>query len=183
MSLLQARARLALRRLGPLGLAGLVLGLGAAGYAASGIAPLEERIATLQSDIRRAETAARSRRASKAPQPSSTSEQLAAFYAKLPPVEDAIALVAKLNEAAVAADLKLQSAEYRLVADPAGRIARYQVSLPVTGPYPQIRKFVAGMLRAVPTASLDEIVLKRDSIQSARLEAQVKLTVFLRIAP
>ena len=107
-------------------------------------------------------------------------DQLGAFYAKLPPVEDAIVLVAKMNEAAGASDLKLQSAEYRLVSDPAGKIARYQVSVPVIGSYPQIRTFVGAMLRAVPSAALDEIVMKRDSIQSVRLEAQLKLTVYLR---
>ena len=183
MNLFIARSRLYLRRLGAAGLAGLVLAAGAAIVFNAQVTPARESVATLEVAIARLEADARRQRASNVAPPATVTDQLGAFYARLPPVEEAIVMVAKLNDAAVAADLKLQSAEYRLVPDPGGRLARYQVSVPVAGSYPQIRKFVGAVLQAVPAASLDEIVLKRDSTQATRLEAQLKLTVYLRVPP
>lgn len=84
-----------------------------------------------------------------------------------------------LYAAAAAQDLVLTRGEYRMTADRSGKLARYQVTLPVQGSYLQIRRFVAQALTDVPVASLDDISFKRDSITATQLEASIKLTLYL----
>ncbi len=85
----------------------------------------------------------------------------------------------ELYAAAAAQDLVLTRGEYRMTADRSGKLARYQITLPVQGSYLQIRRFVAQALTDVPVASLDDISFKRDSIAATQLEATIKLTLFL----
>jgi Tfp pilus assembly protein PilO len=85
----------------------------------------------------------------------------------------------KLYTAAAAQDLVLTQGEYRMMADRTGKLARYQISLPVKGSYVQIRRFVAQVLNDVPVAALEEISFKRENIGAAQLEAHIKLTLFL----
>jgi len=51
--------------------------------------------------------------------------------------------------------------------------------LPVQGSYAQIRGFVSAVLEQVPAAVLEEVSLKRDSVESARVEARIRLTLYL----
>lgn len=85
----------------------------------------------------------------------------------------------KLYAAAASQNLQLLQAEYSLKQDPESKLMRYQISLPVHGSYPQIRRFVAQILTDVPIASLDDISFKRESVTEAVLEAHIKLTLFL----
>ena len=61
--------------------------------------------------------------------------------------------LAKLYRIAVSNGIALRQGDYRLVAESDGRLQRYQVTLPVAGPYPAIRRFLA--------ESLDEIQIGR----------------------
>lgn len=85
----------------------------------------------------------------------------------------------ELYAAAAAQDLILARGEYRMTADHSGKLARYQITLPVQGSYLQIRRFVAQALTDVPVASLDDISFKRETIATTQLEATIKLTLFL----
>jgi hypothetical protein len=60
-----------------------------------------------------------------------------------------------------------------------GRVMRYQVTLPVRGTYPQIRKFVDGALAQVPALSLDGIQFERRNIGDATVDAKIKFVVYL----
>ena len=73
----------------------------------------------------------------------------------------------------------LQSGEYKLDRNPDSRLARYQITLPVTGSYAQLRGFVGQVLADVPAAALEEITLRRESVSSPRLEARIRLTLYL----
>jgi hypothetical protein len=57
--------------------------------------------------------------------------------------------------------------------------ARYQVILPVKGDYTNVREFVNDVLGAVPSAALEELALKRESIEVPELESRVRFTLFL----
>lgn len=85
----------------------------------------------------------------------------------------------KLYAAAAAQDLVLTQGEYRMTPDRTGKLARYQITLPVKGSYVQIRRFVAQVLSEVPVAALEDISFKRETIGTAQLEAHIKLTLFL----
>ena len=72
-----------------------------------------------------------------------------------------------------------QSGEYKLERSPDSRLARYQITLPVTGSYAQLRGFVGQVLADVPAAALEEITLRRESVSSPRLDARIRLTLYL----
>ena len=106
-------------------------------------------------------------------------EQLAAFYAFFPPAQSSPDWLGKIHAAAKAKGLVLQSGEYKLERSTDSRLARYQIVLPVTGSYAQLRGFVGQVLADVPAAALEEITLRRESVASPRLEARIRLTLFL----
>ena len=84
----------------------------------------------------------------------------------------------KLYAAAAAQQLVLEQGEYRLSSDKTGKLARYQVTLPVKGSYLQIRQFVDQALIDVPVAALDDINFKREAIGATQLEARIKFTLY-----
>ena len=85
----------------------------------------------------------------------------------------------KLYAAAGAQKLALEQGEYRITPDKSGKLARYQITLPVKGSYVQIRQFVAQALADVPVAALEDINFKRETIGATQLEARIKFTLFL----
>lgn len=87
--------------------------------------------------------------------------------------------LARLHNAASAHGIALEQGEYRLSKDGNGRLLRYQITLPVQGPYPSIRKFVSRALRELPAASLDQISFERAKIGENRIDAQVRLSLYI----
>ena len=61
-----------------------------------------------------------------------------------------------------------------------GPLTAYHVTLPVRGSYPQLRQFVGRVLQDMPTTSLDALRFERKKAADAQLEAQVRLTIYLR---
>jgi hypothetical protein len=98
------------------------------------------------------------------------------FFDNGPRLPDALA---RLHNAASAYGIALDQGEYRLSTDSNGRLLRYQITLPVQGAYPNIRKFVARALRELPSAALDQISFERAQIGENRIDAQVRLTLYM----
>ena len=101
------------------------------------------------------------------------------FYAQLGQVKFVEEQIKTLHELARDSGIAIQQASYKLTqtADPS--IVSYTIQLPVKGPYLSIRKFSESFLLAVPFASLDEINLKRDNIQSVQVDTKLRFTLFL----
>ena len=87
----------------------------------------------------------------------------------------------KLYQAAATQKLVLEQGEYRLSPDKSGKLARYQITLPVKGSYLQIRQFVDQALIDVPVAALDDINFKREAIGATQLEARIKFTLYVGV--
>jgi Tfp pilus assembly protein PilO len=109
------------------------------------------------------------------------SEQLATFYAFFPSEASTPQWLARIYAAAAAKGLALETGEYKLEHKVGERLARYEILLPVKGSYAQIRGFVAEVLATVPAAVLEEVNLKRESIQSPRLDARVRFALYLGV--
>lgn len=163
--------------IGALALGALTL-MGAAGLAhVLVVKPLEGRAAALERALadagRRAPAEGVMRVALDTP-----AAKMAAFYRHFDRPEDRIEWLAKLYGYARAAGLELRSAEYRLD-EPRRRLVRYQVSLPVTGTYAQVRAFVESALAGIPVLSLDQVSFRRKSASDTSIEAEVVLTLHL----
>ena len=60
-------------------------------------------------------------------------------------------------------------------------IERYQVTLPLRGSYAQVRQFVAAVMNEMPVVSLDDLKFEKQQIGDSAIEAQIRLTLFLRV--
>ncbi len=162
-----------------LGTAGVVgvglLVFGAALYASS-VLPARDELKRLET---RAARGGADRPAAGSNEAAASVEQLERFQRRFPAFSDAPALVLKLHSIAAANGIVLETGEYRLEKDRDWNIARYQITLPLKGSYPQVRLFLAQLLDEVPALSLDEMSIKRDNINARTAETRVRLTAYL----
>jgi hypothetical protein len=159
------------------GLLGLVLVVFAAAFYLLGVRPLHSRVIALEAQAD-ALSAQVGRGGAVAPRPTQRS-QLSNFFAFFPVVESLPDMLGKVQAAARANGLQLEKGEYRLSQERDFALARYQVTLPLRGSYPQVRGFVNDVLDAVPAAALEDLALKREAADDPTLEARVRFTLFL----
>jgi hypothetical protein len=105
--------------------------------------------------------------------------ELERFYGRFPRVDRLPGQLDALYAHAKVANVQLLQGEYRMDAG-SGALAAYHVTLPVRGSYPQLRQFVGRVLTDMPTTSLDGLRFERKKAADAQLEAQVRLTIYLR---
>ena len=107
------------------------------------------------------------------------SADLERFYSRFPRVERLPSELDALYAHAKVSKVQLLQGEYRMESRGAA-LAAYRVTLPVRGSYPQLRQFVGRVLKDMPTTSLDAVRFERKKAADAQLEAQVRLTIYLR---
>lgn len=155
--------------LGPAGMLGIVVLLSCVPYYLLALQPLQHEV-----DAQRA--AARRLRAPTAAQPAPGNE-LRDFYKLFPSLNQLPAQLARLYALARAAQLDLPQGEYRLE-DSRLRLVAYRIRLPLRGSYPQLREFIAAVLKNLPLVSLDELRFAREKNGETQLDAQLRLTMY-----
>ncbi|MFT3954432.1 MAG: hypothetical protein QM722_08600 [Piscinibacter sp.] len=83
-------------------------------------------------------------------------------------------LVAALQRAG----LSLDRADYSAGSAAAGGLLRVEATLPLTGNYAALRRFVADALNALPHAALESLQIERATAQSSQLQATARLVLF-----
>ena len=77
----------------------------------------------------------------------------------------------------MATGVQLRSATYKT--QPAdGRIVRFEIVVPVSGSYGQIRDFLKRSTAEIPVMSVDQVTLKRQE-KSSTLQAELRLTLHM----
>lgn len=167
--------RLDLRRelggLGGTGIAGLVLLAATLAFVALVVQPLEAKSRALAERLARTADLPASGAAEGA------DEKLGQFYDYLAKPEQTTDWLAKLYAIGHATGVELQSASYR--SEQAGRIERYQILLPLTGSYAQLREFLDRALAEIPVLSLDQMTLRRESRGDGAVHAELRLTLHM----
>ena len=156
--------------LGSLGIASLVMLAAAIAFATLVVQPLEAKSRGM---------AARLAAARALPQDgaSSAAGKLGEFYDYLAKPEQTTDWLARLYAIGQATGVQLASATYR--SEHAGRIERYQIVLPVSGSYAQMRDFLDRSLAEIPVLSLDQMTLKRESRRDGAVQAELKMTLHM----
>jgi len=168
------RLRRWLDALGPAGVAGLGVFVFCLPFYFSAVAPAER-------ELGRRSTAAAAERARLTVQPVSAPEgtaELERFYRRFPTLDGLQGELETVYAHARASKLQLSQGEYRL--EKGAGLASYRVTLPVRGSYAQLRQFVGRVLKDMPTASLDAVRFERRKAGDTQVEAQVRLTIYLR---
>ena len=155
--------------LGPTGLAALVLFAAAALFMALVLQPLkdENRVLEARAGINRDLGAVSS---------VNTAEKLGQLYEYLEKPQATTDWLAKLYAIGKATGVELQSATYK-ASNAGGRLQRYEIVLPLTGSYTQMRDFLKRSLAEIPVLSLDQISLKRESRREGSVQAELRLTL------
>jgi Tfp pilus assembly protein PilO len=157
--------------LGALGLASLVLLAAVGAFHFAVLQPLEAKNDALKSRVVRS-----SPRADKGE--GTTADKVGAVYEFLQKREESSDWLAKLYGIGTATGVQLKSANYRTQST-GGRIVRYEIVLPVTGSYPQIRDFLKRSLAEIPVLSIDQLTLKRESRNDGAVHAELRLTLHM----
>ena len=159
-------------RIGIAGVAAIALLAAALFFSNFVVRPLEGKNSLL------IETSARHGRKADA---SVSGEKVAAVYAYLQKDEGTTDWLAKLHGIGAATGLQLRSASYKTL--PAeGRIVRYEIVLPVSGSYGQIRDFLKRARAEIPVMSVDQLSLRREKSGSDRngvIVAEMRLTLHM----
>jgi Tfp pilus assembly protein PilO len=137
------------------------------------VKPLEQKNLSLQ------EAATRQGRKADAGQ---SGEKVAAVYEYLRKEEDTTDWLAKLHGIGTATGVQMRAATYGT--KPAeGRIVRYEIVLPVSGSYGQIRDFLKRSVAEIPVMSIDQVTLKKEdkngTTPRAALHAELRLTLHM----
>jgi Tfp pilus assembly protein PilO len=156
--------------MGIAGMASVVLLLLASLFYFFQLQPLQQQHGELRAQL------AKQARTAPAGEPSSTSEKLGAFYRFMEKPEQTTDWLAKLYAIGKATGVGLQSATYKTQPG-AGRLERYEIVLPVTGSYTQIREFLKRALAEIPVLSLDQLSLKREARTDGAVSAELRLTL------
>lgn len=108
--------------------------------------------------------------------PASRLERFHRHFREAGPAQEQLAT---LHRIAASNGLALRQGEYRLLPAGEARLRPYQVTLPLTGSYPAVRRFLAAVLEELPAAALEQVTFERKRIGEAAVEAQVRLTFYL----
>lgn len=89
-------------------------------------------------------------------------------------------LMKQIWQLGAAAGLQLNRVDYHTEVDAGGRFNRLLITLPMTGSYPAVRKFMFTLMAEFPGLSLDKIDMKRDQTASAQVETSAHMTLHTR---
>lgn len=173
---LEYALRLAVHRLGLVGGLGLALAVGALLFHITTALPAQEELTGLEARLARIEKSA----ASSAAAPSAGAPSVDSFRDFFPGFQSAHSWLGSIYGVAEREGLELLQGTYNVSDDPLLGLTHYRILLPVRGRYPQVRRFVAGVLDEVPAVSLEHIVFQRSRIGEASIEARITLMLHLQ---
>jgi Tfp pilus assembly protein PilO len=126
---------------------------------------------------------ARQLRAQAAPARLATAAPLSVqqWQAGLPPSTDRQQRLADLLELGIRLELNAARTEHRLSTTEG--LERLRVTMPVTGSYAQVRRFISAALAHDPALSLDSLKLRRASPMAVEVDAELQWSLHGRAAP
>jgi len=170
------RIKRGLRNLGWSGIVGVAMLLFAGGYYVLTYAPLQNEVAAQKQALMT--TSAEFKRPGRMDDANTPRTQLDEFYSRLTKQDDVSEVIRALHRTAHAAGLRFDRGDYRPQRDGSGRLLRYQITLPVSGDYPNVRRFLAQALHDEPALALDGVGFQTDQ-SGGDLETRVQFTLFV----
>lgn len=111
---------------------------------------------------------------------SAPADPLATFESRLAGPDEVTNLMVQVWKLGDDAGLQMNKVDYRTEPDPGGGFERLSVTLPMTGAYPSVRRFVFSLMAEFPGLSLDKLDMKREQTAHGRVETTVHLTLLTR---
>jgi Tfp pilus assembly protein PilO len=99
------------------------------------------------------------------------------FYDALPTQTEVNRQLSAILRIATDNGLLINKVEYE---QPVSPLIQYQIKLPLTGSYLQIRQFINQVLNTLPSIALSDISLKREDIAIDSVDTQIQFTLYLQ---
>ena len=190
------QSRQIVKKLGLFGVVGLAITLGCGLFYVSKITPIHDQILEHNLSLQLAKLSKAEQKNSPIPinnvPQQITNDDITKFYARFPDGASLPKWLSLINETAVKQGLLLNRGDYKLTqikstqsnsksinANP-GQLSRYEIVLPVTGQYRQIRQFIAQVLYQMPALALSEMQIKRENTLVPRVEARLVFVLMLQ---
>lgn len=170
------------RRWGWPGASGLGLLIAAAAVALGWLPALRNELATLNSATADAEFTA-ARLGSKRQTLQNQAPQAHRFRDSFPPAQSRQERLAALWSLAAEHGLDAKRSELRLSPSRELDLLRYSVSMPLAGPYAQVRAFVEDAQRRDPALAVDHLRLRRASAGAALVDADLTWSFYMQPEP
>lgn len=84
----------------------------------------------------------------------------------------------EIHQKAIGAGLSVAQLDVRRQQDSASGVSQLQVSLPLKGTYPALKQFCTELLAQMPSVSIDQLIIKREQVNSNVVEAQLTLSIW-----
>jgi hypothetical protein len=137
--------------------------------------PARAALAATQAELARASSAGDARRAT---EPASELEQVAGLRTALRGSAEPAELVQRMAALADAEQIALPRGEYQQQVHRATEVTQVQVSQSLRASYPQLRRYVEAVLRAIPNASLDQVSARRDNVGQSQLDVRLRWSLW-----
>jgi len=110
----------------------------------------------------------------------SEGEQLAAVRVVLQRAPEPAGLVRRMSGLAQAEQIALPQGEYVQQFHSTTQVQQVHVTQSVRASYPQLRRYIEAVLRAIPNASLDQVAARRDNVGQSRLEVRLRWSFWMQ---
>jgi Tfp pilus assembly protein PilO len=178
----------AARKLGVWGLLALLAICASGVYYTSKSAEIKEEIHSFSTDLN--QHAEPDTRVAIIEKPAEQTQQtLQDFYRIFPRADSIPDTLAQLNQLAAQQRIVLNSGDYKLTkitprnVPQQAALTQYEMVLPVTGHYTQVRQFMSAMLSTVPSVAIADIQMHRDSTLTPVVDAKLVLVLFVKADP
>lgn len=178
-----------IKKIGMLGILALAIALGCCLFYALNIMPLQQQVLADSAKLKQLKQVGVLDSENTIPAPNTaseptTTEAIHRFYAQFPVGESLPACLGLIDKIATKQRLVLNRGDYKLtpisqLQTKHGAFLRYEIVLPVTGQYTQIRQFVAQVLHELPALALNDMQLQRENAQSPSVEARLIFVLLL----
>jgi hypothetical protein len=113
---------------------------------------------------------------------------IAKFYAIFPKSSQLATSLKLIQNSAIKNKLVLNRGDYKFTLSPKNlmatsnnnTLARYEIQLPITSQYIQIRSFVDGILLQLPTLVLSDMQIKRENSLSSAVDARLTFVLLVK---
>ena len=174
------------KNLGPLGSAGLAITLGCGLFYVLIALPFNAQISQAQRQLNNIKSNEMILPNVQETPANDVSQDIAAIKQMLPQANTLHYWLGLIDKAAFKQGLRLNRGDYKFTQIKQGKVAgnqyesRYEILLPVSGQYVQIRQFIANVLQSQPALALSSVKIQRDNALSANVEARLVFMLFLQ---
>jgi hypothetical protein len=164
--------------LGLPGVFGAALIVAALVFFSSAVHPLERRGAALEQELAKRAPASSTADPKVLLASTTPAAKLAAFYGFFETEEATTDWLAKLYAISKKVGVEMRTADYHRQKT-GTRLERYEITMPLSGNYAQIRAFLENALMEIPVLSLDQVSFRKKRPNDATVDAEVRLTLHL----